>query len=288
MHSEKRPSEAVSGIGGRIRELRGSKTQVDFSKQIGIPKNTLGRYERGEMIPGGDAIALICRKTGAEPNWLLLGSGGGGPKDGVQRSAWQQPGNVSGPETRGESGMNQILNALRAEIRDLHQDNQSLRKQLNNLAAKTGSPNTVSGADRLVSVIGLAECGIKGWEMRSSTGLHAVAPGDISSADGGFGVIAVGESMRPAGIEPGFLCLCSPEIEPQFGDVVYVERKDRYAAIKLCGGEVTEGGTVFLQLQGWLPPDPQDPGRSQKPYIDKIAKSAISRVVTVLYIKRRL
>lgn len=62
-------------IGGRIKILRGANSQAVFSNLVGIPKNTLGRYERGEITPGGDAIALLCTKLNVDPNWLLFGEG---------------------------------------------------------------------------------------------------------------------------------------------------------------------------------------------------------------------
>ncbi|WP_428562364.1 MAG: helix-turn-helix domain-containing protein [Solidesulfovibrio sp. DCME] len=62
-------------IGERIRHLRGEKTQADFAGLTKIPKNTLGRYERGEIVPGGEAIALLCKSLEIDPNWLLFGDG---------------------------------------------------------------------------------------------------------------------------------------------------------------------------------------------------------------------
>jgi len=62
-------------IGERIRHLRGERTQADFAGLTKIPKNTLGRYERGEIVPGGEALALLCKSLGIDPNWLLFGEG---------------------------------------------------------------------------------------------------------------------------------------------------------------------------------------------------------------------
>jgi len=62
-------------ISERIRALRGDKTQSDFADLTKIPKNTLGRYERGEIVPGGEAITLLCKNLDVDPNWLLFGEG---------------------------------------------------------------------------------------------------------------------------------------------------------------------------------------------------------------------
>lgn len=65
----------MTTIGERIRQVRGEKTQSEFAGLTSIPKNTLGRYERGEIIPGGEAISLLCKNIGIDPNWLLFGEG---------------------------------------------------------------------------------------------------------------------------------------------------------------------------------------------------------------------
>ena len=62
-------------IGERIKKVRGDRTQADFSRLTTIPKNTLGRYERGEIVPGGEAIALLCKNLDIDSNWLLFGEG---------------------------------------------------------------------------------------------------------------------------------------------------------------------------------------------------------------------
>jgi len=65
----------TTGIGDRIRQIRGERTQAEFSGLTSIPKNTLGRYERGEIVPGGEAVAALCKSLGVDPNWLLFGEG---------------------------------------------------------------------------------------------------------------------------------------------------------------------------------------------------------------------
>lgn len=61
-------------IGSRITLVRGDKPQSEFSDLIGIHKNTLGNYERGDREMGVFALARLV-KLGWNANWLLTGQG---------------------------------------------------------------------------------------------------------------------------------------------------------------------------------------------------------------------
>ena len=131
-----------------------------------------------------------------------------------------------------------------------------------------------------VPVIGLAECGLKGWYQGTSMVVSAARPGDLQDPDA-FAVIAIGVSMRPAGICQGFLCFCSPRMAIDKGDRVYIERRDGTATIKkyLCRDE------TWLYLQGWL--DPDESGR-QELYSDQIRLDQVARLATIVYVKVKL
>ena len=60
---------------GRIRSLRGTKKQDEFAQELGIHKNTLGRWERGQAEPDVSTAQLICTMFGVSPYWLLAGQG---------------------------------------------------------------------------------------------------------------------------------------------------------------------------------------------------------------------
>lgn len=62
-------------IGERIKIARGNMTQKDFALEIGVHKMTLGKYETGKVVPGGDVLARIIKKTDIEAHWLLTGEG---------------------------------------------------------------------------------------------------------------------------------------------------------------------------------------------------------------------
>jgi phage repressor protein C with HTH and peptisase S24 domain len=128
-------------------------------------------------------------------------------------------------------------------------------------------------------VTGLAECGMRGWFSEYRLAVVTARPRDLEDPEA-FAVVAVGESMVPRGIRPGFLCLCSPAAALARDTVVYVEKVDGSASLKEWLGE--EAG--FVILRGWLPPED---GR-QESYEDRIARSTVARIAPVVYIKLTL
>ncbi|MBX9634382.1 MAG: hypothetical protein K2X44_05310, partial [Magnetospirillum sp.] len=89
-------------------------------------------------------------------------------------------------------------------------------------------------------------------------------------------VIAVGDSMRPAGLNPGDLVFCHPG-DPIEGTPVLVELADGKAALKRWGGEY-EG---WITLQGWLEPE----NGVQQPYHDRRRCDQLRRVLPVAGVK---
>lgn len=129
-----------------------------------------------------------------------------------------------------------------------------------------------------VSIIGLASCGIEGWQNPSPISITATPPIISSQA---IAVIAYGKSMIPAGIPEGRLLYCDPTLPPVKGDVVYICRSDGTASVKLFLGVSQE----WVFLQGWLDPDSEG---VQKPFTAKERKSHIVKIAPVVYSRHRL
>lgn len=131
---------------------------------------------------------------------------------------------------------------------------------------------------RAIPVYGFAECGLQGWynesRLRINTSLDWPDP-DI------FAVIASGHSMAPEGIHPGYICIASPHTRPQRGDAVLIRRSDDTSTIKLYHHEDQD----WLHVTGWL--DPDKPGGAQEAFSDSIKRTAISRLATIIMVKRR-
>lgn len=65
---------ALVPIGNRLTHIRGQATQAAFGPEVGIHKNTLGTYERGEREIGALSLAAYVGK-GWNANWVLTGEG---------------------------------------------------------------------------------------------------------------------------------------------------------------------------------------------------------------------
>ncbi len=134
-----------------------------------------------------------------------------------------------------------------------------------------------------VPVIGLAQCGLKGWYQEDAMTVRAGRPADLADPDA-FAVIAIGTSMIPAGVEPGFLLFCSPAAGAEPGDRVFVERREgggTVGSVKLLR-KIEDG---WLVLQGWLAPED---GQAQKPYTERIKRSEVRRIAPAIYMKLKL
>lgn len=64
-----------SGIGARIKELRGDLTQKEFADRLEVGRTSIVRYEAGERTPDAEFIARVYAVFKADPIWLLTGIG---------------------------------------------------------------------------------------------------------------------------------------------------------------------------------------------------------------------
>lgn len=66
----------MGSVGERIRELRGEMQQAELAEKLGIHKNTMTNYERGERFPDVNTLLKILEVfPGTNPGWLLTGEG---------------------------------------------------------------------------------------------------------------------------------------------------------------------------------------------------------------------
>lgn len=61
----------------RIKKLRKTLdfTQQEFADKLGIKRNTVATYERGNSDPSDAAVVLICREFNVSEAWLRTGEG---------------------------------------------------------------------------------------------------------------------------------------------------------------------------------------------------------------------
>ena len=55
----------------RLKELRGTNSQANFAKLIGVTQVALSSWERGARDPAASTISLIARSCGVSSDWLL-------------------------------------------------------------------------------------------------------------------------------------------------------------------------------------------------------------------------
>ena len=72
-----RSSNRISydGIGERIRKIRGTNTQTEFARCIGVTQRTVVNYETLDRVPKNEVIEKICEQFRVSKEWLLSGNG---------------------------------------------------------------------------------------------------------------------------------------------------------------------------------------------------------------------
>ena len=60
-------------LGKRLREARGNTTLPDFAQSLGVHKNTVMRWERGECAPDANIVKTIFEIYNVDPTWLITG-----------------------------------------------------------------------------------------------------------------------------------------------------------------------------------------------------------------------
>lgn len=75
-------------IGDVLKRVRGRHTLDEIALRMGVHKNTLGNYERGERLPEIDFLAAFAAVTGADLGELLVSrlEAGGRAPDGLGRA----------------------------------------------------------------------------------------------------------------------------------------------------------------------------------------------------------
>ena len=70
-------TEATGWTPALIRMLRGKRSQAAFGGLIGVPKNTVWRWESGSVRPdpeNANKLAALARREGFLQDWQLAGS----------------------------------------------------------------------------------------------------------------------------------------------------------------------------------------------------------------------
>lgn len=70
-------NRTYSWTAGLIRDLRGRRTQTEFGQALGVPKNTIWRWEAGRCKPdenSADRLSDLAEREGFLADWRVAGS----------------------------------------------------------------------------------------------------------------------------------------------------------------------------------------------------------------------
>ncbi|RZB35690.1 MAG: hypothetical protein SRB2_02987 [Desulfobacteraceae bacterium Eth-SRB2] len=62
-------------MGDRIKFIRGSLSKIEFSRELGVFRNTLLQWETNKGFPDFESLLKIHKKFKININWLLSGEG---------------------------------------------------------------------------------------------------------------------------------------------------------------------------------------------------------------------
>lgn len=71
------PQKEIVWTPSLIKQLRGKRTQAEFGALLGVPKNTVWRWEAGRAAPDGEHARSLSKCAESEyfiENWKLAGS----------------------------------------------------------------------------------------------------------------------------------------------------------------------------------------------------------------------
>lgn len=111
----------------RLKDVRGSMSQVGAARHVGICQQGWARYENGGAYPGAEVIVRICSKFNVSADWLL---GLSDRRDGAVQT-------ITDPALEQKVSDLEAENAkLKDELLRLKGENAGLNKALEILTAK--------------------------------------------------------------------------------------------------------------------------------------------------------
>ena len=73
--SDEKLERTKTGVGGRIRHIRGRRSQAEFGERYGITLKSIARWEREESDPNASFLAALVANEKVDGTWLLTGLG---------------------------------------------------------------------------------------------------------------------------------------------------------------------------------------------------------------------
>ncbi len=62
-----------SALAGRLKDVRGNRTQKDIAIAAGVKQQLVSRWENGEVLPDAESLILLSKALNKSIDWLLTG-----------------------------------------------------------------------------------------------------------------------------------------------------------------------------------------------------------------------
>jgi DNA-binding phage protein len=130
---------------------------------------------------------------------------------------------------------------------------------------------------RGIPVSGMAESKDAGWYNTQISSMQMTL--DLPDPNA-FATMVHGQNLIPEGLQPGFLCICSPMLKPVSGDIVHLKRNDGLCALRIFVAEENE----WLVLKAYTDRDEKN---SQRAFEDRVKRSIIAEIAPVVFVRRK-
>jgi len=135
-----------------------------------------------------------------------------------------------------------------------------------------------SSSGRGIPVMGFAESKESGWYNSQEFSMQVTL--DLPDPKA-FATMVQGQSLIPEGIQPGFMCICSPLLKPVPGDIVHLRRNDGLCSLRLFVGEEKD----WLVLKAFTDRDEKG---LQRAFEDRVKASTITEMAPVVLVRRKM
>jgi len=130
---------------------------------------------------------------------------------------------------------------------------------------------------RGIPVNGFAESKDEGWYNPQASSMQTTL--DLPDPKA-FATMVHGQNLIPEGLQPGFLCICSPMLKPVPGDIIHLRRNDGLCALRIFIAEEKD----WLVLKAYTDRDEKN---SQRAFEDRIKASIIAEIAPVVFVRRK-
>lgn len=130
---------------------------------------------------------------------------------------------------------------------------------------------------RGIPLAGMSEAKDTGWFNPQQSSVQTTL--DLPDPKA-FATLVNGQSLIPEGIQPGFVCICSPMMGHAPGDIVHLRRQDGLCTLRIYVGEEKD----WLILKAYTDRDEKS---IQRPFEDRIKRSMVIEVAPVVFVRRK-